>query len=429
MDYKPNKWAIDNVHASPYRFNTLVTARQVGKTIAASMQIHQELEELPSKLSTSGEVRPPNVGVLSFDYAHAAKSVEEYMARALRIWGKDYLSINQNDHRIKVKHSGAELRWLSADDERSLAGHTFSAIIIDEGQFVPDNAMAILRPTLSVREARVYSFGTPQLTSQQSWFRADYLRGQDPEYPEYHSYTVSCYENPWMPLTDIQLAQSTETERNFRMLYLGEWVDEEGSVFHDVDKAIVPEIPFNKDNRHVMSVDFAITEDFNVVMVGEASTKTVIHMERWRRQGSISTYDRVQAIWERMGKPKIYVDSQGIGRPMMEELQQRGLPVYGIQIKSNNKIPMIQRLASDIEHRRIMFPNFEQLVRELKAYQYETTPSGQLTANAPAGYHDDTVTALMLLNEGMRTSGSGSRQYSYMGAAELPRRMRRLVRA
>jgi hypothetical protein len=411
MQYQPNNWALENVHTRLERFITGVTCRQSGKTEAAAIQIFNELHEPPSLVGNN--LRPPEVGIISFDFPHAMKAVERFTAKMAEFFPGKFRQ-NVNEHRIWLPESGAVLQALSSDNPHSMAGHTFSSVIVDEGQFVPDEAMAILRPTLSVREARMFSFGTPQVTPYQSWFRASYLRGLDdaPDYNDYHSFTVSSENNRWISAKDLKLAKESETERNFRMLYKGEWVDSEGSVFHAVDEAVRGtelEQP-KKDVKYVMAVDFAATEDYNVVLIAERATRHVVKMYRWNRQGTVPSLDRIETIHEQWNEPVAWGDeSNGLGFAMLEQMRLRGIRCRPIKFNASNKMAIINRLAANIEHLKITFAEIPQLIRELKAYSYEQTRSGKLTANAPAGYHDDCVAALMIMNEALGRSKPSSR--------------------
>lgn len=418
MEYIPNKWAYDNVHTRSERFITGVTCRQSGKTEAAAVQIFNELNE-PSTY-VGNKLTPPDIGVVSFDFPHAMKSVDRFLAKMAHAFPGKYRQ-HINDHRVWDPATGAQLTALSSDNPYSLAGHTFSCVIVDEAQFVPDEAMAILRPTLSVRQARFFSFGTPQVTPYQSWFRANYLRGLDTsgDYDEYHSFTVSSRENRWISEKDLKMAKLSETDRNFRMLYIGEWVDDEGSVFMKVEDCILGE-EYDKpkpDQKYVMAVDFATTEDYNVVLIAERGTRHVVKMYRWNRLGSLISADKIESIWEEWGHPRVFGDgSNGLGISMLEELRKRGMTAIPIEFRSNTKMNMIGRLASAIEHRRITYANIPQLVRELKAYMYESSKNGRLTANAPSGYHDDCVSALVIMNEALGRGGASGGPTSYMAS-------------
>jgi hypothetical protein len=139
-------------------------------------------------------------------------------------------------------------------------------------------------------------------------------------------------------------------------------------------------------------------------------------MERWNKSDLNLTYDRFNNIWEHWGRPPVIADATGMGDAIVHELNERGIRnVRGIKFSATNKMEFIGRLQGAIEHRRIMFHNFRTLVAELKAYVYKQSPSGRLTAEAASGFHDDCVSALLLLNEGLRGSYGGGESYKYIG--------------
>jgi hypothetical protein len=202
------------------------------------------------------------------------------------------------------------------------------------------------------------------------------------------------------------------------MLYLGEWVDVGGSVFQNIERAIIdaPAPKYTDGARYLMAYDPAMREDYNVVLVAERATRTVVHMERWNKSDLNLTYDRFNNIWEHWGRPPVIADATGMGDAIVHELNERGIRnVRGIKFSATNKMEFIGRLQGAIEHRRIMFHNFRTLVAELKAYVYKQSPSGRLTAEAASGFHDDCVSALLLLNEGLRGSYGGGESYKYIG--------------
>src|SRR3990167_4609255 len=322
-----------------------------------------------------------------------------------------------NKHKAFVPTAGAALLWMSADDPGGDAGkgHTFSFLVTDESQDIPDVVMEKMQPALDVRMAQIRSFGTPDITPMQTWFRSNYRKGQDPDEPDYYSFTLDCYNNRWMSLEAILQAKARLPENEFRRLYLGEWVDEEGAFFHRIKNAMYEGVPeYDPKVRHVMSVDFALQKDFTVVIVAEEATKRCIFMERWSEPSAQVNYDRIEGIYDRFGKPYVTADSSGMGLPMVQELRERGLRVRGLTITGANKMEMLKRLAGDIEHRRIMFPaTWKALVTELEAFVYKETPSGRVGAEAAYGYHDDCVAALMLINEGLRGNKTAGEQYDY----------------
>ena len=203
-------------------------------------------------------------------------------------------------------------------------------------------------------------------------------------------------------------------ESVFRRLYGGEWVEEQGLVFTGIETALLhgePTIP--EGRRLVMAVDLAVTEDFNVVMVGDPATKTALFRERWNKTDPLVTCDRIIELWERFGKPKTVVDESGMGgKAMVAVLRSRGMRVQGVTFTYANKSEMLHQLVSDIQHRKIMFPAWDDLLREFRSFVYGRSPSGKVTAGAIVGSHDDLVMTLVMLNYAFHTN---------VGSAKLER--------
>lgn len=415
-DYEPNQWALDHVHTHPARFITGTTARQVGKTLTAGEVVLDEMSESPTDFG------PPVVGLLAPTYAKANMVVDEFETRLIKVFGRNSYTKNKNEHYIRITATGATLWWMSATDPQSVVGFTLSALITDESQYIPDIVWNKIRPTLSVREARVISFGTPDITIMQTWFRANWVRGQDNDLPLYHSFSISAYESPWVSLEEIEEAKRTMTEDEFRMLYMAEWVTNESQVFKGWRQAVLPEEYLNPAGvRKVMSIDFGIQDDFTVAMLGEPGTRQVLEMERWNLVGSVELYDLLEDKWIEWGRPHVIVDASGLGLPMAESLDERGMKTQKVVITKVNKMQMVGRLAADMQHARLRFPAWPVLERELDAYVYGRTPAGLITANASAGFHDDTVWTLILMNEMFhrRRSNSDESQQNYL-TPEMP---------
>jgi hypothetical protein len=83
-----------------------------------------------------------------------------------------------------------------------------------------------------------------------------------------------------------------------------------------------------------------------------------------------------------------------------EEDTHRQLPhIQPVKLTNVSKAQLIQRLIVAVEQRQIGWPAaWTTLTDEMKRYEYEITANGNITYNAPSGYHDDCVIALALAN-------------------------------
>lgn len=450
----PNEWAIGGTPTFPVgnligrteRFIVGTTGRQVGKTDEISDALDRAMRAESAPHDNKPE-NPPDVGYLAPTYAKAMIGIDRYMEMLTRVYGKDSFRVNQNDHELTIKDPaagrvGAKLTWLSAEEMLNVIGNTFTALFVDEAQMVPDRIWDKILPTLDVRDARCVVFGTPDTEIDQTWFQGLWQAGQDPLDANVHSFSIASWEAPWMNIDRIIATKKTMGDREFRRLYGGEWVEDAGLVFSNVDQATLSFEPaFEYGRTYFMAVDLAIHEDFNVVMIGDPITKTAIHVERWNNTDPVATYDRIEALWERFGKPRMWVDATGMGAITVRELTKfaKVTPVVfnGVAGDEFNKMNMVRQLASDLQHRNTMFPaSWEDLKREFKNFVYLRTPAGKLTAGARSGAHDDLVMTYVLLNHAFRTRGKhadGDReQRNYLtgvGMAPIPGMETRLINA
>ncbi len=124
----------------------------------------------------------------------------------------------------------------------------------------------------------------------------------------------------------------------------------------------------------------------------------------------------------------LVMDATGVGDPVYDDLR-RVLPrVEGFKITAQSKRELVQGLMVAVEQRRVGWPAasqgvvrseelgvggtlnaqrstlnaevkswpWEVLTTEMRRYEYEIGPTGQISYAAPSGYHDDCVMALAL---------------------------------
>ena len=73
---------------------------------------------------------------------------------------------------------------------------------------------------------------------------------------------------------------------------------------------------------------------------------------------------------------------------------------------SGNPAGRPKGLMVAVEQRRVMWPaTWDVLTAEMKRYEYEIGPTGQVSYSAPSGYHDDCVMTLALGVWGCHTFG------------------------
>jgi hypothetical protein len=115
---------------------------------------------------------------------------------------------------------------------------------------------------------------------------------------------------------------------------------------------------------------------------------------------------RLQALWQRFGRPYVIAEANSIGGPNIEQLHRDGIPVARFQTTNATKATIIQDLALAFERDGIKIPNHAALIGELQAFESRTLPSGLIQYSAPDGGHDDAVMSLAIGYHGLKHAAS-----------------------
>lgn len=305
---------------------------------------------------------------------------------------------------------GGSICYRSLDNPDNARGRTADGIVIDEAADVAEHAWTeVLRPMLLDTGGWLWALGTPK---GQNWFWREFVNSGDrTDSASWNAPTLGCriensrlqrephrLENPNIPFEEIEHLFRTLPERVFRQEILAEFISDSGGVFRGVDDAVdvgrSGTIGVESGLGYTIGVDLARVEDFTVIDVVDSKGRQVYH----ERFNQISWERQIAAI-VRVGQEyrgRVYVDSTGVGDPIFERLRKAGLNVVGYQLTSSSKESLIDNLAMCIEQGRVRLMDLPVQTNELKAYEYQLTPSRNVKMSAPEGMHDDCVVALAL---------------------------------
>ena len=289
----------------------------------------------------------------------------------------------------------AIIQFKSAEKHENLRGEGLNFLVIDEASKVRREAWEeVLRPTLSDTGGRCIMPSTP---FGRNWFYHEFMRGNNPDYPEYESFQFPTASNPYIPSDEIALAKSTLPVDVFRQEYEAEFLEDGAGVFRGIKECawggVMEPVP---GNEYVVGWDIAKHTDWSVVYVMSMKTKHVMFADRFNQIDYKIQVPRVVSIANKYNGAKILMDSTGVGDPVLEMVKDAGADVEGYNFTNTTKQQLVEHLVTKIEKREITYPNIPVLLNELEIYQYELTRAGNVRYNAPDGYHDDCVMALAL---------------------------------
>jgi hypothetical protein len=374
------------IYNDPHRFKVVCCGRRFGKTRMCSYITIVKALSKPEQV----------VWIVSPKYAQTAimwRMIKKYLPKA---YVKD---IKEGELVIELIN-GSTIWAKSADNPDALVGEGLDLLIMDEAARVKPDAWEIaLQPALSDRQGEAIFISTPK---GKNWFYNIYLRGLSHE--EYKSFNYPSVANTTIQnfAKEIEARRQTTPELIFRQEYLAEFIDGGGEVFQDIRGIIGSRLsdPI-KGHNYVMGVDLAKHRDFTVLTVADISSGEIVYFERFNQIDWQVQKDRIEYVAKLYGDSVIYIDSTGVGDPIVEDLQRKELLISPYKFTVNSKYDLVKNFNIMIKSKLIRIPDNRILIDELSAYTYEVLPSGVIRYGAPDGMHDDCVTSVMLTAWGL----------------------------
>lgn len=319
--------------------------------------------------------------------------------------------IRQGDQMVTMA-GGGTVQVRSADDPQALRGEGLDFVVLDECAFIAEATWTeALRPALSDRRGGALFISTPK---GRNWFWRLWQRGSQGDDGEWRSWRFSTGDNPYIAADEIDAARQSLPERIFRQEYLAEFMDDAGGVFRRVAEAATaqPVCQANGNHVYVAGLDWALHNDFTVMSIIDATTKTMVSMDRYNGVEYSVQRQRATAIYERFNVAVVVAEENAMGGPNNEALQASGMNVRRFTTTNATKASIIEDLAAAFERGEITILADPTLVAELQAFEMSRLPSGQMRYSAPEGMHDDCVMALALAWSAARSDQAVGRRLS-----------------
>ena len=372
------------VHNSPARFKVLAAGRRWGKTRLGV----NECLDAASKGGRAWWVSP------SYKTSEVGWRPLRQIARKI-----PNAEVRLVDRMVTLP-GGGFVAVRSADNPDSLRGEGLDFVVMDECAFMQKEAWTeAIRPALSDRLGKALFISTPK---GRNWFWENYQRGINGE-EGWQSWTFPTVNNPYIEASEVEAARRDLPEIIYRQEYLAEFVDDQGGVFRRVQEAAVldPQEP-QAGRQYVAGVDVAASVDFTVVTVMDVESKEMVYLDRFNRVDYPVLIDRLESVYHRYHLTSMVVESNSIGRPVIDELVTRGLNIVPFTTTSATKQAIIQSLQSAFENGQILVLDEPVLIGELLSFESKRNASGSFSYSAPDGMHDDCVMSLAIAWSGMQ---------------------------
>lgn len=302
----------------------------------------------------------------------------------------------REDARLIRLPGGGEITVKSGDAPESLRGEGLDLVVLDEAAYIAADVWTdALRPTLSDRQGGALLISTP---CGHNWFWEAWARGQEGR-DDWQSWQYPSSDNPLISPAEIEAARESLPERTFNQEYLADFLADGGAVFRNVRACAtaMPQYQAVGDHLYMVGVDWGRSGDYTAIAVFDATTRELVHLDRFTGIEYEQQRGRLHALYERFRPAIIKAESNAMGQPIIETLQRERLPVRGFTTTQASKMEIIDSLALSFERGDIRILNDPILIGELESFASDRTPSGLQRYAARVG-HDDCVMALAIVH-------------------------------
>lgn len=388
----------ENAFFNDKQYCTIASCRGSGKTFNGFQWILEELFAEPNSLGLWMDTTQNNI----YDY------VQNYLQKQILmpIWDRLRLERSGNSPRRLLLPNGSVLKFASAERPDLAEGFRYHYIILNEAGIILkkpnvwDNTLEPMTHPRDGRPNKTRLIATPK--GRNKFHQLASIENED--WAHYH---FSIYDCPLYSDEEAERIKHGKPVEVWRQEYMAEFVEDAGMVFRNYSQCIrdIPQIDKGVGGKsYVVGIDLAKHTDFTVICVIDKESKELVHFERFNQIDWTFQKERIINIWNNFNNPQIVLDSTGVGDPIYNELQSSGLYIDGFRFTNSSKMELIRTLSIAFDNKGLYINNNEVLLNELGVFEYDITPSGNLTYSAPQGMHDDCVIALALANYGLKNT-------------------------
>ncbi len=389
LGYEPHPGQLE-VHSSKAPRRIVASGVRWGKTLCAAME----------GLAAAMEPRESSFGwVVAPTYDLADKVFRELVSIVGKHLTHHIVTLKESERRLVLRNMAggcSEFRGKSADNPVSLLGEGLDWLIVDEGaRLKPAIWQSYLAQRLIDKRGWALLISTPR---GKGWFYDLFKRGQGRD-RDYASWNSPSWENPHLDAGAIEEERARLPERVFLQEFGGQFIEGSGAVFRNVRDVATGEFQNPRPGAtYFAGLDLARIEDFTVLVIMN-SEREVVFVDRFNKVDWSIQIGRIKTATEEFNRARTYVDSTGVGDPILEKLREAGVRAVPYPFTQRSKKALIDGLAIAFEEKRITLPKPElwpEGIDELEAFEYSITDSGNVSSSAPGGMNDDCVIALGL---------------------------------
>ena len=303
-------------------------------------------------------------------------------------------TVYKNEVKHLLRYNGGQIRVKTGRHPNTLRSGWCDLLVLDECAYLDADAWnKVGAPMLADTNGTAIFISTPK---RRNWFFQLYQQALSDTSGRWEAWNFSTHKNPHLSPEAMESLVADMTEEDYRQEILAQFLEGQGAVFRYIDERATLALREPYEGSFVFGVDWAMQKDFTVIAVMDTETRQLVDYDRFNGVNWSLQRGRLKTLYEKWKPDTIIAESNSIGSPNIEALQQEGLPVVSFETTATSKPPLIESLVLAFDRNEIAIPNDPIIKGELMAYERKITSTGRSQYSAPDGMHDDCVMALAL---------------------------------
>ena len=291
---------------------------------------------------------------------------------------------------IKTKNGGSSLISLRGwESIETLRGQAYDFIVIDEIASMRNfwlNWQEVIRPTLTDRKGHVLFISTPKGFNH----FYDLYNFLDEDYKSFHFTT---YDNPHLPVEEIDKAKKELPEDRFAQEYMADFRKQEGLVYKEFnrDLHIFDDAQVIEKAEYFGTIDFGFTNPCAVLSIVVDKDSNYWVTDEWYKTGR--TEDQIGDYVKSQAYNYVYPDPENPSA--IEVLNRKGINVYEV-VKGKGSIATgINSVRALFKQNRLhIHKRCSNLINELETYAYPEKRPNNNEPEVPVKENDHAVDSL-----------------------------------
>jgi PBSX family phage terminase large subunit len=319
--------------------------------------------------------------------AYIAPTYQQARDIAWEMLKKVFIGAEFNESRLEIRISDRTVYLRGWEAVETLRGQKFDLLVIDEIAMMRNfwvNWQEIIRPTLTDTQGKVLFISTPKGFNH--FYDLYNLQDKDSDYKSFH---FTSYDNPYLPVEELDKAKEELPEDRFAQEYLADFRKTEGLVYKEFnrEKHVTSETPKNIIDT-ILGIDFGYTNPAAIIPIGIDGDSHYWIGEEWYKSRQTTEQIAEQALLYR--STKCYPDPAEPDR--IQILSKSGL----------NTREVSKDIVAGIDHIRELFkqgrihihPDCKNLIMELETYRYPDKKPDKNEQEKPVKENDHALDAL-----------------------------------